>query len=139
MSIFSKISVVSFAALLLVNAQEVRTIAAGSLQSWFRPDGCEPEIGRTHLVSDQQDGLRWPALYKWQDTQAAKGLWIGTTNYTDDSQYGGSTFARKVVHVGPRFSNPDNEFMPIEFKLIARQAAPIVRVNGLDASQLSRD
>jgi len=139
MNVFSKLVIILLGVFFLLSAQDVRTIAVGSLHNWYRADGCEPEIGRTRVVSDQQDGLRWPAQFKWQDTQAAKGLWIGTANYTDAGQYGGDSFEYKVVHVGPRSSNPDYEFMPIGFKLIARQASPVVRVDGLDASQIALD
>ncbi len=120
-----------------LSAQSVRQITIGQLQSWYRADGSEPEIGRTGLVPDQQDGLRWPAQYKWQDTQAAKALWIGTKNYTDAEQYGEAFFPYKVVHVGPRVSDPSSEFMPVEFKMVGKKEIPVVVVNSHPASQLN--
>ena len=118
-----------------VIAQEYRWISVGSLHNWYRADGCEPEMGRTSSAN-QQDGLQWPAQYPYQDCQAAKGLWIGTTNYTDAPQYGGTTFPYKVVHCGPRVSDPNNEFMPVEFKLIGRFEPPRVSVDGMSSSGL---
>ena len=109
-------------------------IAVGSLQSWYSSAGSEIEVGRTHLVSDQQDGLRWPAEYKYQDTEAAKALWIGATNYND--LRASKTLNYKVVHVGPRVLDEETEFMPQEFKLIGRFDHPRVFVDGLPAGRL---
>jgi len=113
-------------------ADQTKWIAIGSLHNWYSSAGCEIEVGRTHQVSDQQDGLRWPALYRWQDMQAAKALWIGTTDY--DDPISGQHYNYKVVHVGPRGLDENNEFMPVEFKMIGRFQAPVVVVDGLLAS-----
>lgn len=125
------------------DAQEVKWIKIGSLQNWFRTDGCEPEVGRTGLQSDQQDGMRWPAQFhgpaKMQDNIAAKALWIGTSNYTDADQYGGSFFPNKVVHVGPRGWDLSREFMPVEFKVIGRFDHPLVFVDGVTGTEMMWD
>ena len=121
------------------HAQEIKWIKIGSLHSWFRADGCEPEVGRTGLQGDQQDGFRWPAQYRYQDNVAAKALWIGTTNYTDVDQYGGNFYPYKVVHIGPRGWDVNREFMPIEFKLIGRFDHPRVYVDGMVGSELMWD
>ncbi|NIR52186.1 fibronectin [candidate division KSB1 bacterium] len=122
-------------------SQEVKWLKVGSLHGWFREDGAEPEVGRTNLQSDQQDGLRWPAQFHGApdnkvDNLAAKALWIGTANYTDAEQYGGVTYAHKVVHLGPRGWDTEREFIPIEFKLIGRFDHPQVLVDGLQGSDL---
>src|SRR5512140_893220 len=70
---------------------KTKWMTAGSLHDWYASTGCEIEEGR---VTNQQDGLRWPAFYKYQDSQAAKGLWIGAANFDANGA--------KVVHVGPR-------------------------------------
>ena len=62
---------------------ETKWIAVGMLHDWFSSRGCEIETGRRNLISDQADGLRWPAQFNWQDCKAAKALWIGTKNYND--------------------------------------------------------
>ncbi|MDW7679111.1 MAG: hypothetical protein SCK70_00985, partial [bacterium] len=110
---------------------ETKWIAIGSLHNWYSSAGCEIEVGRRHLIPDQQDGLRWPAQFKYQDSQAAKALWIGARNYYDPIK--DQTFNYKVVHVGPRHFDEDNEFMPVEFKLIGRFDSPNVYVDGLPA------
>ena len=114
-------------------AQEVKEIKIGSLHSWYRADGCEPEHGFRKI---QQAGLEWPAQYQDQDNEAAKALWIGTTNYTDADQYGGNTYPYKVVHVGPRGWDTEREFMPIELKMIGRFNHPMVYVDGNPGSDL---
>lgn len=117
-------------------AQEahVRWMAVGDLHSWFRKGGCEPEVSRRMMVSDQIDGLRWPAQYRWQDTQAAKSLWIGAKDY--DDLVAGTVYPFKVVHAGPRSWDDENEFMPLEFTLIGRFERPEVLVDGAPASAL---
>ena len=47
----------------------------GSLHNWYSEIGCEVEHG---WVASQQYGLRWPAIYEYQDSQAAKGFWMGS-------------------------------------------------------------
>ncbi|HTY57774.1 MAG TPA: hypothetical protein VMF59_03115 [Bacteroidota bacterium] len=102
---------------------EIRWMAVGSLNHWFAATGHEIEEGR---VAVQQDGLQWPAYYKYQDVEAASGLWIGVTNWKDVS---GKTWAQKVVHVGPRV-NGLNEFFPVTFKTVSRFAPPQVFADG---------
>ncbi len=113
-------------------AAEVRWIAIGSLHSWYSSVGFEIEVGRTGLFNEQQDGLRWPALFKWQDSQVAKGLWIGTTNYQDPTV--DKFYSYKVVHVGPRMVDEINTFIPVKFELVAKMNHPTVVVDGLTAS-----
>ncbi len=116
-----------------VFSQKVKQIKIGSLQSWYREDGGEPEHG---FLKIQQAGLQWPAQYKDQDNEAAKALWIATTNYTDAPQYGGNTYLYKVVHIGPRGWDMNREFMPIELKMIGRFERPQVFVDGVPATEL---
>ena len=123
----------------LTYAQEVKWIKIGSLHNWFREDGCEPEVGRTGLQADQQDGLRWPAQYQKQDNIAAKALWIGTMNYTDAEQYGGNFYPHKVVHCGPRGWDVNREFMPMEFTITGQFDHPMVYVDGVVGSELMWD
>ena len=113
---------------------ETKWIAVGNLHTWFSSAGGEREVGRTGLTSDQQDGLRWPAQFRWQDTQAAKALWIGSTNYDDPLV--NKTFDYKVVHVGPRVLDDISEMMPQEFKMIGRFDHPSVFVDGVPGSNL---
>ncbi len=125
-----------FATLLSGSAlsQQSKWMAVGMLHDWYSDGGCEIEVGRTHLVSDQQDGLRWPAQFRYQDCKAAKALWIGTTNYDDPLV--NRTFPFKVVHVGPRVLDEQHEFMPVEFKLLGKFLHPVVLVGGIPASRI---
>ncbi len=115
-------------------SDEVRWLAVGSLHSWYSSAGCEIELGRTHQIPDQQDGLRWPAQYLYQDTEAAKGLWLGAKNYYD--KRADKTFTYKVVHTGPRVLNEESEFMPVKFTLVGKFDHPRVYVDGVPAGKL---
>lgn len=105
-----------------VQAQVSAWLSAGSIHNFYMDTGCEIE---EVLVKKQQYGLRWPAIYLDQDMQAAKSLWIGTTNY----QEGTTLYAHKVVHVGPRVDGR-NDFFPVTFQRISRYAPPTVLVDG---------
>ena len=114
--------------------QAVKWMAIGDLQNWYSAAGCEIEIGRTGQISDQQDGLRWPAFYRIQDNQAAKGLWLGAKNFYDpivdkDYQY-------KVVHAGPRHLDIENETIPLELKMFGKYDHPNVLVDGDPSTNL---
>jgi len=129
---------VLFTALLLVltvsglRADQTKWLAIGSLHSWYSSVGCEIELGRTGVFDEQQDGLRWPALYRWQDSQAAKALWIGTRDYQDPTI--DKFYNYKVVHIGPRLVDEVNAFMPVEFTLYGKFDHPTVVVDGALAS-----
>ena len=117
----------------IIFCDNTKWLAIGSLHSWYSSAGSEIEIGRTHQIAEQQDGLRWPALYRWQDCQVAKALWIGTTNFND--LIVNKTFDYKTVHVGPRGPiDENNEFMPSDFILVGKFNHPTVIVDGVEAS-----
>ena len=98
----------------VVQAQFInKWLSAGSLHNWYSEIGNECES--CGFVGSQQDGLRWPGIYRLTDMQAAKALWIGAVNVTDDL---GTNYARRVVHAGPRVSG-GGEFFPTRFELIS--------------------
>ncbi|GMQ81368.1 MAG: hypothetical protein BMS9Abin05_0799 [Rhodothermia bacterium] len=99
-------------------------LSAGSMHNWYSEIGSECEA--CGFVRSQQDGLRWPGIYNYTDTQAAKALWIGASNVTDDL---GITYAKRVVHVGPRVSG-SGEFFPVRFEMVSRRDPPAVFVDG---------
>lgn len=105
--------------------EQFKWLNAGSLHSWYSNIGFENEEG---FVKRQQYGLQWPGIYQFQDTQAAKGLWIGAKNFADDR---GNTFPFKVIHKGPRVTGL-NAFFPVDFRLVSRFDWPIVSVDGID-------
>ena len=109
-------------------------MSIGNLHNWYSAAGSEVEIGRTGQISDQQDGLRWPAFYRVQDNQAAKGLWLGAKNFYDPVV--DKTYEHKVVHAGPRHLNIQGETIPVELTMYGRYDHPNVIVDG-DPSTLS--
>jgi len=117
-------------------AAEARWIKIGSLHNFYQAIGCEPE---EDIGSEQQYGMRWNAFYDHQDMQAAKGMWIAVKDYADP--IAGTTFPYKIAHAGPR-PRPEistTEFMPQEFGLLGKFAAPTVLVDGQLASDLDWD
>lgn len=98
-------------------------IQVGSLHNWFSEVGSEAEEGN---VLEQQYGLRWPALVNRTDGQAAKGLWIGATNFTDAT---GVNWGTKVIVVGPRWLG-NNEMFAKTFDDYAQFDPPKVYVDG---------
>jgi hypothetical protein len=103
-------------------------MSVGSLHNWYSEIGCELEEA---WVKRQQYGMQWPAIYRYQDMQAAKGFWIGCKDFVDDK---GNNFPYKVVTVGPR--NP--QFFaayPIKFEMIAKFDPTIVSVDGVPSFQ----
>ncbi len=117
---------------LFAQARTIRWLRVGDLHSWYMNLGAEIEIGRTSSANEQLDGLRWEALYRYQDTEVAKGLWIGSTNY--EEHLNTNIYTNKVIGVGPR-SAPTDQFLPYEFKMIGRFNAPLVIVDGEAATE----
>jgi hypothetical protein len=98
-------------------------IDVGSLQNWYSNQGWEIEEG---YVLEQQYGLTWPSQFNRQHMQAAKGIWFGVTNFTDERNV---NWTNKVVHIGPRV-NGLGEFFPIEFKQYSKFPPTTVSVDG---------
>jgi len=113
-------------------AQEIRWLRVGPLHSWFAEYGTETEISRTgNAQESQNDGYRWDAQFRYQDTQVGHGFWIGTTNYSDPAL--DVTLDHKVVGMGPGQNNL-GMFFPVEFKMVGKYYSPIVLVDGNPAS-----
>ncbi|RJP63053.1 MAG: hypothetical protein C4539_17075 [Ignavibacteriales bacterium] len=106
-------------------------LAVGELNNFYSSIGCEIEIGRAG--ANQQDGMRWPGLYDYTDIQAAKALWIGTTNFVDEN---GENYDFKVVHVGPRATGV-GEFTPMVFNTISKIDKPEVYADGILSERIS--
>lgn len=131
-------SIVGLLVLILLSTQigfsaAGKWIRIGMLQNFYQEHGCEPE---EDFGDTQQFGLQWPAFWELQDMQAAKGFWIGVANFYDPvMEY---TYPYKVAHCGPRprASIEEDEFMPVEFKLVARSPHPTVVVDGDIATDL---
>ncbi len=63
--------------------------------------------------------------------QAAKSLWIGTTNYTEAK----GTFPYKIVHIGPRSTvgSLPGESFPVRFNMVSKYEPTKVTVNGVQS------
>ncbi len=110
-----------------VSPEKKKWLSAGMFQNWYSSTGNEIEQGR---IAEQQDGSQWPAIYRNTDMQAAKGLWIGCVNFTDEN---GNTFPFKVVHCGPRVrglgEGGQGGFFPVRYKLISKFQQPSIVVD----------
>ncbi|RKY48402.1 MAG: hypothetical protein DRP91_06035 [Candidatus Neomarinimicrobiota bacterium] len=120
---------------LFPQAQEYRWLKIGSLHSWFSNYGAEIEIKGPNRA--QEDGLRWPALFRYTDCLVAKALWIGTTDYYD--RVTDITYPYKVIVVGPRAEDPKNQFIPVRFVMYGKYNHPEVYVDGIPATSNSND
>jgi hypothetical protein len=105
----------------------VKWLRVGDLHNTFAIEGAEFEMHRTGMLTEQCDGLRWPAQFRYQDCSAAKTMWIGCTNFMDPVK--GLKYPYKVVGVGPRLGHPTSEIMPASFKLLGRFRTPDVTVD----------
>lgn len=121
-SFFIIISIIPF---ISINAQYKNVwMSAGSLHNWYSEIGSELEEG---FVARQQYGMQWPANFRNQDSQAARGWWIGCKDFTDEN---GKFYNYKVVTVGPR--NPAFfAAYPIEMKMISKFEPTVVTVDGV--------
>ncbi len=102
---------------------QTKWVAGGSFHNWYASSGSEIEVG---LVNEQQYGWRWPGVYDFTDMQAAKGLWLGARNVTDEF---GVSYPVRVAHVGPRVSG-SGEVFPTEFELVSKYPLTVVTVDG---------
>lgn len=99
-------------------------MSAGSLHNWYCEIGSELE--EAGFLKTQQFGMQWPAIYNYQDAQAARGMWIGAKDFTDEK---GQYFPFKVCTVGPR-APQYYPFYPQKMELKAKFAPTNVFVNG---------
>lgn len=105
-------------------SQQTRWMNAGSLHNWYSEIHSEREHG---LRQEQQFGLRWPAIFQYQDSQAYKGWWIGVGSFDDGVR---DPYTPRVIHAGPRVTGEDY-FEASEFNLVSRIPQPEVLVDGL--------
>ncbi len=111
-------------------AQRIKWLRVGALHSWYSNWGAEIELGRVPGdLTLQQDGLRWPADFLYQDTEVAKAMWLGAVDYFDPRV--NQTFPHKVIGVGPRQINVDifGETFPQDFRMVGRFRSPTVLVD----------
>jgi len=120
--------------------QEIKWLTVSQLQQYFSSACMEIEYGRegrsgAYLNTDQDDGLRWPAQWLYQDHNVGKALWIGTTNFKDPSN--GITYPYKVLGLGRGTLIMSSVVSPVEFSLIGKFNYPTVIVDGVTATNLA--
>jgi len=108
-------------------------MSVGSLHNWYCEVGSELE--EAGFIKSQQFGMQWPAIYSYQDMQAARGMWIGAKDFTDEN---GQYYPYKVVTVGPRAPQFYAAF-PMKMQMVSKFAAPVVTVNGVQSYQKNVD
>jgi hypothetical protein len=123
---------VILAAISFLWADELKQITVGDLHSWFSSSGNEREASGP--IGTQIDGLDYPALYRHQDMQAAKAVWIGARNYNDPIV--NKVYDYKVVGNGPRKVDELAGFIPQDFTLYGRFEKPLVLVDGMTAGAI---
>lgn len=120
--------------------QVVKWLSTSALRSWFSNMGAEIEFGRrdrqTYIAVDQIDGLCWPNEFniRMKGVQAAKAMWIGTTNFADPVS--NTTYQYKVVCIGKDAVASGTEIFPDELSLIGKFPHPNVYVDNARASAL---
>lgn len=125
--------------------QEVKWISVGALRNWFSSAGAEIEFGRRgrsgFVNVDQLDGLIWPSEYiNNKGVSASKALWIGTTNYTEETgQLKGKVFPYKVICIGPREVYLGSDVYQEQLKLYGKFDHPQVLVDDVNASNREYD
>ena len=125
--IFFSLFICLFFSTNLFSQAEFKWIQIGALHNWFAEYGCEIEEGASR---NQQDGLRWPAFYIDQDIQAAKGLWIGASNFKYFDEKGDEkAYDAKVICVGTRLWGV-SQFFPVIFSMSTKFPQTNVFVDG---------
>jgi hypothetical protein len=108
---------------------ELRWMTAGALHDFYGANGCETEA--QNVSGNQQDGFQYPAIMQHQDMKAARGMWLGAKNFTDEK---GEFYSFKVVTNGPR--NPAFwGVYPQSFTLKSKFEPPVVTVDGNQSFQ----
>jgi hypothetical protein len=115
----------------LVQAQDLRCLRVGALQSYFSADGAENE-----LVSLNTSTLAWPAQYgDNQHTTRMQGLWMGAEQFYDPVEK--KLKSVKVIGSGPRNDaiNQPGMIFSQSIKLIGKSAPPVVTVDGKNVAK----
>ncbi len=99
-------------------------MSVGSFNNWYSEIGSELE--EAGFIKTQQDGMQWPAIHPYQDMQAAKGMWIGATNFTDEK---GDFYPFKVITCGPR-APAFYALYPQKFEMLSKFTPTAVSVDG---------
>ncbi len=103
-----------------VPASEKRYLRIGSLQSHFTAYGSERAWNNSYY-----EGLRWPAIYPYQDNAVIKRAWIATQDFTDEN---GEHWEVYGIYFSAGYA--EQSLFPIELKQTAKFQPPTVYVDG---------
>lgn len=120
-----------FCTLSSVNAQEIKWLRVGELQSFVTEVGMEFE---SQAATGNTNFFSWPAQYSIdQNTVRQRGLWIGAKNFDDPVE--NKIKSVKVIGTGPRNATDRvNQIFEKDFKLIGKFNHPIVTVDNEKAT-----
>jgi hypothetical protein len=117
--IIAAIAVTAFSTGYAQGVTGFKQMSIGDFHNFYAAEGCVWEVARN---LGQQDGWRWPAIYPYQDMQAARAMWVIAKNFDALSPY-------KGAHVGPRV-NGAGEVFPTVFKTVSKYEPPQAFVDG---------
>ena len=114
------------------NAQDIRWLRVGNLQSPINEVGAEYEV-EFNPAGSTSNFFSWPAQYSIHQTVTRmKAVWIGCENFDDPVE--GKIKSVKVVGSGPKSTAPPDQVFPEEIKLIAKYPHPDVYVDDAPAT-----
>ena len=119
-----------------VYAQDIRWLRVGGLQSPFNEVGAEFEV-EFNFAGTNSNYFAHPAKYGInQNVTRMKGLYIGCRNFDDPVE--GKVKSVKVIGSGPKSVADANQVLPVEIKLIAKSAHPVVSVDDAHGTLLDQ-
>ncbi|RPI03844.1 MAG: hypothetical protein EHM64_11670 [Ignavibacteriae bacterium] len=126
--------VLIFSSIQTLNAQNIRWLRIGQLQSPINETGAEYE-GEFNLPNSSGNFLSWPVQYNIDQTVARyKGIMIGCKNFYDPVE--GKLKSVKVVTTGFKAAADPNQIFIQELKLIGKSYHPKVYVDDQGATVL---
>lgn len=118
----------------LSNAQDIRWMRVGELQSPYNEVGAEYEVEFSNNTSNY---FSWPAQYSIDQTVTRmKSLWIGCTDFNDPVEK--KKKGVKVIGSGPKATAMPDQVFPVEIKLIGKYEHPTVMVDDIRATVLDQ-
>jgi hypothetical protein len=125
---------VLFAGIHAMNAQTIKWLRIGQLQSPISETGAEYE-SEFNVPNSSGNFLSWPVQYNIDQTiMRSNGMMIGCKNFNDPAD--GKVRSVKVISTGFKAVLDPNMIFPQEIKLIGKYYHPKVHVDGIGATTL---
>ena len=97
-------------------------LAVGDMHAYYTEAGSHNENYNGHNVE-------WPGIQQHVGNVRGYAMWIGTTDFTDES---GETWQHKIAHVGPRITGL-GEVFPTGFQMVSQFEPPQAFVDGFES------